>query len=74
MSSFEERARARGLWPIRAVALGAEELTDGRDTSTIDERLALVATLTREQWRLSGREVPAYLRSEAPGRIIRGRA
>lgn len=73
MSSFEERARARAGWPVRALSLGAEELTDPRDTSTVDERLALVATLTREQWRLSGREVPAYARSEAPGQILRGR-
>lgn len=72
MSSFEDRARARALWPVRALALGTEELTDPRDTSMVDERLALVATLTREQWRLSGREIPTYSRSEAPGRIVRG--
>ena len=71
MASFEERARARALWPVRAVALGAEELSDPRDTSTVDERLAQVAILTREQWLFGGREPPRYVRSEMPGRIVR---
>jgi hypothetical protein len=71
MASFEERARARALWPIRTVALGDESLTDDRDTSSVDERIALVATLTLEQWRFSGRELPTYSRAEMPGRVVR---
>jgi len=67
MASFEERRRARAGWPIRKVRLGEEELVDPRDTSTVDERIALVAQLTREQWAFAGLELPTYRRDEMPG-------
>ena len=73
MSTFEERARLRADWAIRVIPLGSEELTDPRDTSTIDERIALVDTLTREQWRLAKLEIPSYGRAAMPGRLTRGR-
>jgi len=73
VSSFEERKRARAAWPIRRVGLRDEPLTDARDNSTVDERIALVWTLTRRQWAFSGRAVPTYARSEMPGSIVRDR-
>ncbi len=72
VSTFEERRLARAAWPIRRVAIEDEELTDPRDTSTVDERIALVATLTRQQWAFAGLEVPTYTRAEMPGRLVRG--
>jgi hypothetical protein len=71
MSTFEERARARARWPVRTLPLGAEESTDPRDTSTVDERIAWVAALTREQWAFGGLELPTYSRADMPGRVIR---
>lgn len=71
MSSFEERRRARAAWPIRSVGLRDEPLTDERDSSTIDDRLALVWTLTCEQWAFAGREIPDYPRAAMPGRVVR---
>ena len=71
VSTFEERRALRAAWPVRKVALHDEGRVDERDTTTADERLALVATLTREQWALSGRPIPEYERHEMPGRIIR---
>lgn len=71
MSTREERRAARANWPIRKVRLGEEELVDPRDTSTVDERVALVRQLTREQWALARLEIPTYSRSETPGRVIR---
>jgi hypothetical protein len=71
VSSFEERKRARASWPIRKVGLRAEELSDSRDTSTVDERIALVWTLTRRQWAFSGRAIPKYTRAGMPGRVLR---
>jgi hypothetical protein len=53
------------------VRLGEEERVDARDTSSVDERIALVAVLTREQWAFAGLPVPTYTRAEMPGRIIR---
>ena len=73
MSSFEERRRARAAWPIRAVALGSEELVDSRDTSSVDDRIALVWRLTRELWAFSGRPIPTYERAQMPGELIRPR-
>jgi len=71
VSSSEERRKTRAAWPIRKVALGAEELTDPRDTSTVDERIAQVYRLTMEQWAFAGLEIPRYTRAEMPGTIVR---
>lgn len=71
MSTFEERARARAAWPVRRTTLVEEALTDDRLSQSIDERVAMVARLTRIQWELSGRPLPSYRRSEMPGRVIR---
>jgi hypothetical protein len=71
VSSFEERRRARAGWPIRKVALRDEELTDARDSSTVDERIALVWTLTCRQWAFSGRPMPRYTRAAMPGTVLR---
>ena len=73
MSTFEERRRARAAWPIRAVPLADETLLDERDASTVDERLALVWTLTRQLWAFSGRDLPTYERGQMPGRITHDR-
>jgi hypothetical protein len=73
VSTFEERRAARAAWPIRKVALGEEDLTDPLDTSTVDERIALVRVLTLQQWAFAGLEIPTYSRAEMPGRIIRSR-
>jgi hypothetical protein len=71
VSTPDERRRARSMWPIRTFRLGEEPLVDDRDTSTVDERLALVWTLTREQWALSGMPYPDYERAQMPGTVVR---
>jgi hypothetical protein len=73
VSTFEQRRRARAGWPIRAVPLGEEELIDPRDESSVDERIALVWTLTRQLWDFSGRPFPTYARRDMPGSITRRR-
>jgi hypothetical protein len=73
VSTFDERRLARRTWPIRAFRLGDEPLVDERDASTADERLALVWTLTREQWLLAGLPYPEYSRPEMPGHVVRPR-
>ncbi len=72
VSTFEERRLARAGWPIRKVPLGDQELTDPRDVSTVDERIALVWKLTRSQWAFAGLPLPSYSRAEMPGKILRG--
>lgn len=51
--------------------LGEESLTDERIPSDPDQRLAMVAFLTRTQWALAGRPMPTYRRAEMPGQVIR---
>lgn len=56
---------------MRRVRLGEEELTDPRDESTVDERIAMVWTLTRQQWAFAGLPLPSYTRCTIPGRLVR---
>ena len=71
----KERAAMRradaARWPLRAYALADEPLRDPLDRSTVDERIASVWPLTREAWAVAGKEIPSYLRSAAPGRMLR---
>jgi hypothetical protein len=53
------------------VALGDEALTDDRIPESPDERIAMVAILTRSQWELSGEPLPSYTRATMPGKVIR---
>lgn len=48
-----------------------DELADPRIPASVDERLALVWMLTRQQWAFAGREIPTYTRAEMPGRVLR---
>jgi hypothetical protein len=52
-------------------AAGEEELVDPRDASSVDERIVLVWTLTRELWAFMGKEIPTWARAEMPGRLSR---
>ena len=65
------RCEARAAWPIRRFDLANEPVDDLRATTTAGERLAMVWPLAVQAWRLAGREIPDYERSEAPGRVIR---
>jgi len=71
MGSAETAAEARRSWPIRRYRLGEEPSDDLSDVSTAAERLGMMWPLTRDAWRLAGREMPEYTRAEAPGRVIR---
>ncbi len=72
-SSPEARRSARAHRPGRVLRLGEEPLTDDRDPTTVDERLALVAQLTRELWAFTRQPIPDYTRENMPGKVIRRR-
>jgi hypothetical protein len=76
-SERAERARLRRqeqqLWPIRVFRLGEEPLLDPLDTSTVDERIAMMWPLARRAWELTGLPLPQYVRSVIPGHVQRGR-
>jgi len=53
----------------RVVPLRSAEASESRVAGTVEERLALVARLSREAWALTGRPLPSYTRATMPGRI-----
>ena len=50
----------------RVVPLTSPEAGDPRMGGTLEERVAAVAVLTAEGWRLSGRPLPTYTRATIP--------
>jgi hypothetical protein len=69
----EERAArraARASWPIRVYRLGNEPGDDLSSTTTAEERLAMVWSLTLEAWAVAGKPLPSYSRSETPIRAV----
>lgn len=68
----DARAKARASWPVTRHSLN-EPPSDVVRTASPSERVAMVWALTVDAWTLSGRPIPDYPRSEAPGRILRGR-
>jgi hypothetical protein len=65
------RAAARSNWPIRVYRLGEEPEDDLSETSTPEERLAMIWELSLDAWTLAGRPLPQYSRAETPVRVIR---
>jgi hypothetical protein len=70
-SRREARRAARRAWPLRRYELGDEPGDDLSAHTTPAERLASVWSLTVLAWRLGGRSIPTYERSQMPGRIVR---
>lgn len=52
--------------PVRIVPLQSAEASDAYVEGTIDERLALVALLSRRAWAATGRPYPRYTRATIP--------
>ena len=57
--------------PVRIVPLSSDEAQDSYVEGTIDERLALVAHLSRRAWAATGRPMPSYTRATIPIVITR---
>jgi hypothetical protein len=70
----EDRRKDRQAWPIRRYNLGEEPSDNVRALTTASERLAMMWPLTRLSWRLAGRDMPRYRRSDMPGKILRSGA
>lgn len=63
-------ARRRVL-TARVFRLGDEPGDDLSAGTTPEQRLAMVAELSRRMWELTGRPIPSYTRAEMPGQVIR---
>jgi hypothetical protein len=66
-----QRAAARASWPVRRASLHDETDEDLSDTTTADERLAMMERLALDAWASSGAPWPTYTRGEIPGRVVR---
>ncbi len=65
------RGGARRAWPVRVFRLGDEPGDDLTDSTTAEERLAMMWPLAVDAWTTAGRALPEYTRSQMPGRVIR---
>jgi hypothetical protein len=66
-----DRRTARREAPMRVFRLGEEPADDLSATTTAEQRLEMVAELSRRMWELTGRETPTYERARIPVRVIR---
>jgi hypothetical protein len=66
-----ERAKRRHSWPVRTFRLGEEPPESLLESTTAEERIAMMWPLAEEAWRLAGRLEPVRTRSELPVRCVR---
>ena len=67
-----DRRAARRSAPARVFRLGEEPADDDLSAvTTAEQRLEMVAELSRRMWELTGRETPQYARAAMPVRVIR---
>lgn len=63
--------RAHRILSACVYRLGDEPGDDLSGMTTPEQRLEMVAVLSKRMWELTGRPVPSYARSEMPVRVIR---
>jgi hypothetical protein len=71
MTASDRRA-ARRAAPARVFRLGEEPADDDLSAdTTAEQRLEMVAELSRRMWELTGRATPSYARAAIPVRVVR---
>lgn len=58
--------RMKHRMTVRIVSLESDEAGDARMGGTVEARVAAVAQLTLEAWRLADRPIPSYTRTTMP--------
>ncbi len=62
---------AKTVAPARIICLEDEQGDNLVDSTSAEERIAMVDVLSRRMWELTGRPLPTYDRAHMPGRIQR---
>jgi hypothetical protein len=62
--------RDPSLWPVRIFRLGTEPRDDLLPSTSAEQRLEMLSTLSRRAWELTGRRAKRLSRSELPVRIF----
>ena len=70
-TAADDRRRARASWPVKVFRLGEEPSDDLSDSTTPEERIAMMWAIAVDAWTSCGRALPEYTRDQMPGRIIR---
>jgi hypothetical protein len=70
-AEFEARRLARAGWPLVRHALTDDPGDDLSDVTTPGERVAMMRILAEEAWKVAGRQLPTYDRSNIPARLFR---
>jgi hypothetical protein len=68
MPDGDRLPRYRSSWPVHVCRLGEEPTRAGETTA--EQRLAMMWELVTQAWAMAGREIPAYDRRDAPGRVL----
>lgn len=70
---MERNKAERAGWPIRSVPLSAPESSaaDLTDSTSPEERIAMMWPLALDAWALAGRPIPEYSRAEMPIEVRR---
>ena len=63
--------RARSNWPVKVYRLGEEPSSDLSESTSPEERLAMMWELAERSWVLAGRSFPEYDRENVPGQVLR---
>jgi hypothetical protein len=71
MSTDPNAARVAPTEQARILRLEDDADDDLSASTTVQERVAMVAILSRRMWEISGRPWPSYARSEIPIAIVR---
>ncbi|MES1172660.1 MAG: hypothetical protein ABUL77_05445 [Bacteroidota bacterium] len=66
----EARAAARARWPISRFRLGGEPGDDLTSATSATARVAMMWELAESGWRIAGRALPTYDRSNMPARLF----
>ena len=56
--------------PARILRLDGRVDDDLSDSTTVEDRLAMVDALSKRMWEITGRPLPSYARAEIPAKII----
>ena len=67
----EHQDTPRRIVSARVFRLGEEPGDDLSASTSVEQRLAIVAALSRRMWELTGQPFPRYERGAMPVRVIR---
>ena len=69
--SDSSRISTRAHSPARVLRLTDRQVDDLSESTTAEERIAMVAVLSERMWEITGHPLPTYSRSTMPVRIVR---